>query len=39
MQLMNHVIGEEFADASLLDFVEVVEDVQGLMAALRAALS
>ena len=39
MQLMNHVIGEEFADASLLDFVGVVEDVQGLMAALRAALS
>ena len=39
MQLMNHVIAEEFADESLLDFVEVVEDIQGLMAALRAALS
>src|SRR6056297_1777716 len=39
MQVLDHVIGEEFADASLLDFVEVVEDVQGLMAALRAALS
>ena len=39
MKLMTHVIAEDFADASLLDFVEVVEDVQGLMAALRAALS
>jgi len=38
-QLMNHVIDEGFADASLLEFIEVVEDAQGLMAALRAALS
>ena len=39
MQLVNHVIDEGFADASLLGFIEVAEDVQGLMAALRAALS
>ena len=39
MKLMNHVINENFADPSLLDFVEVVEDVQRLMVALRAALS
>jgi len=39
MKLMNHVINENFADPSLLDFVEVVEDVQRLMAALRVALS
>lgn len=35
MSLLNHSIAEGFADASLLDFVQVVDDV----AALEAALS
>ncbi len=39
MQLMNHVVDQGFADASLLGFIEEIHDVQGLMAALRAALS
>ena len=39
MKLMDHVIDEGFADASLLGFIEEIEDIQGLMTALRAALS
>jgi len=31
MQLMNHVIDEGFADASLMDFVTVIDDVPELM--------
>ncbi|WP_306152314.1 TIGR00730 family Rossman fold protein [Roseovarius sp. MMSF_3281] len=38
-QLMDHVVDQGFADASLLGFIEEIDDVQGLMAALRAALS
>jgi len=37
--LIEHVIAEGFADASLRGFIEVVADVQELSSALRAALS
>ncbi len=37
--LVDHVIAHGFADASLRDFVHVVQDVPALTAALRAALS
>lgn len=33
--LMDHVVAEGFADASLLSFIETVPDVPGLMARLR----
>jgi uncharacterized protein (TIGR00730 family) len=39
MQLLNNVVEQGFADDSLLAFIEEVEEVQGLMVALRAALS
>src|SRR6056297_3556705 len=38
-RLIEHVIAEGFADASLRGFIEVVADVQELSSALRAALS
>ena len=37
--LLDHVIGEGFAESSLSDFVQVVDDVPELTAALRATLS
>ena len=37
--LLDHVIAEGFADAALRDFIRVVDTVQNLEAALRAALS
>ena len=37
--LMDHVIAHGFADASILDFVQVVEDVDALEAALVRAFS
>lgn len=39
VQLMDHVIDQGFADASLKDFMQTVDNVQDLMIALRAALS
>ena len=39
MQLMNHVVEQGFADASLLEFVQTIPDVPALTAALRVALS
>jgi hypothetical protein len=39
IQIIDHVIAEGFADASLRQFVTVVADVQELSSALRAALS
>jgi hypothetical protein len=39
MQLMDHVIDQDFADASLKDFMQPVDTVQDLMIALRVALS
>ncbi len=39
MDLLNHVIAQGFADASLLEFIRVVHDDAELVAALRAALS
>lgn len=39
IKLVDHVIDEGFADASLRDFVSVVDTVPALMAALRADLS
>ncbi|WP_149142499.1 TIGR00730 family Rossman fold protein [Gemmobacter caeruleus] len=39
MQLLNHVIAEGFADASLRDHFTAVADVAALRAGLRAALS
>lgn len=37
--LMDHIIAQGFADASLMDFVQVVETVDELRASLRADLS
>ncbi|MHA6262249.1 LOG family protein [Arenibacterium sp. CAU 1754] len=37
--LINHVIDQGFADASLVDFLTVVDTPEAAMAALRAALS
>ena len=37
--LVDHFIGQGFADASLKDFVQVADDVPAMAAALRAALS
>jgi uncharacterized protein (TIGR00730 family) len=39
LALVNHVIAEGFADASLLPFVTAFDDVHSLAAALRAALT
>ena len=39
IQLMNHVVTQGFADASLLDYITVVPDAVAATAALRAALS
>ncbi|WP_371226986.1 TIGR00730 family Rossman fold protein [Roseovarius sp. 2305UL8-3] len=39
MQLLNHVIDEGFADASLKDFMRIVPDVDALRAGLRSALT
>ena len=39
MQLLNHVIDEGFADASLKDFLRIVPDVAALSAGLRSALT
>lgn len=39
MSLMNHVVAEEFAEASLLDFVQLIPDVPALSTALNAARS
>ena len=37
--LMDNIVGQGFAEASLLDFVTIVDDVAGLEADLRAVLS
>lgn len=37
--LIDHVIGEGFAEATLRDYITVVPDIDALMARLRAALS
>jgi predicted Rossmann-fold nucleotide-binding protein len=37
--LINHFIAEGFADPSLLDLIQVVDDVAALEAGLAAALS
>ncbi len=39
IQLLNHVVDQGFADASLLDYVTPVPDTAAATAALRAALS
>ena len=39
IQLMDHVIDQGFADASLKDFMQPIDNVQDLMIVLRAALS
>lgn len=39
MQLIDHVIEEGFADPTLRDFVQPVDDVETLLTRLRAALS
>ncbi len=39
MALMHHVIDQGFADASLLDYVQVVDDIDSLEAALAANFS
>jgi len=39
MQLLQHVVDQGFADASLLDYVTPVPDTAAAVAALRAALS
>ena len=39
IQLMNHVVTQGFADASLLDYITIVPDAVAATAALRVALS
>ncbi len=39
MALMDHVVAQGFADASILDYIDVVPDSAAVDAALRAALS
>ena len=39
MQLLNHVVDRGFADASLLEFIEVVPDASAALQALSRALS
>jgi predicted Rossmann-fold nucleotide-binding protein len=39
IKLMNHVVTQAFADASLLDYITVVPDTVAATAALRVALS
>jgi uncharacterized protein (TIGR00730 family) len=37
--LMDHIVGQGFAEASVLDFVTIVDDVPGLEARLRTVFS
>ena len=39
LQMLGHVVAEGFADASLLEFVQVVEDIEELGSVLGASLS
>jgi len=39
LKLMDHVVNEGFADASLLGYISIISDVAALEAALRDALS